>query len=163
MIYDAIKARNNRYVIGTLMHKDVFLSTSNDRIIISVKADQSNQKLGYWVEYLEVELKISIGEDGRGEGYCTYTYRKKVNSNHQYVTSTSITSTAQFNVRITNIGDEIEYMDYRIYYDHDNSYTRNNLTGGISYYDEYLSLCKEYYVEAILELALESFYSIVNE
>ncbi len=164
LICDAIKENNNHFVIGTLMGGNVYLSTENDKIIVKASLGQSTRPGAnpHEKNYTSVDFKVSIDKDGLGEGSCVLTYEETRVVDHMAKVTARKRSTAIFDVKITNVGDKIEYRDYKIYYDNQQSYTKD-LSGGISYNDSYLLLCKVQCAESILELALESFYSIVNE
>lgn len=164
LICEAINDNDNYLVIGTLMYDDIYLSVSNGKIIISVSADQS---IRHGVNPHErndtsVEFKVTVNNDGSCEGSCVLIYKEIRVVDHIAKTTTYKKSTAIFDAKIKDIGDASNYRDYRIYYDNNNSFTKDS-SGNVSYYDDYLSLCKEHYAEGILHLALESFYSIVNE
>ena len=164
LICEEINNNDNYLVIGTLMYDDIYLSVSNGKIIISVSADQS---IRHGVNPHEsndtsVEFKVTVNSDGSCEGSCVLIYKEIRVVNHVTKTTTYKKSTAVFDAKITDIGDALNYRDYKIYYDNNNSFTKDS-SGSVSYYDDYLSLCKEHYAEGILQLALESFYSIINE
>lgn len=164
LICEEIINNDNYLVIGTLMYDDIYLSVSNGKIIISVSADQSIRHGVNPHEHNDtsVEFKVTVNNDGSCEGSCVLIYKEIRVVNHVTKTTTYKKSTAVFDAKITNIGDASNYRDYKIYYDNNNSFTKDS-SGNVSYYDDYLSLCKEHYAEGILQLALESFYSIVNE
>ena len=163
LIYDAIKENDNRLVIGSLMNEDIYLSTSGDKIIVNVSAEQSSR---YGINPHEhndtsVVFQVSINKDGSGEGSCILIYKEIRVVDHTTKTTTYKKSTAVFDTKITNIGDKVDYREYKIYYDNEKTYTEDS--SGKSYYNSYLSMCKEHYAEGVLQLALESFYSIINE
>ena len=164
LICEAIKENDNYLVIGALMYEDIYLSVSNNKIIISVSADQSIQHgiLAHEHNDTSVQFKVTVNSDGSCEGSCILIYKEIRVIDHTTKTTKLKRSTAIFDAKITDIGDASNYRDYKIYYDNDNSFTKD-LSGSVSYYDDYLSLCKEHYAEGILQLALESFYSIINE
>lgn len=164
VIYDLIQENDNVLAIGTLMNEDICISTLNDKIIVSVSASQSTR---YGINPHEhndtsVDFNVEIDKNGNGIGSCILIYKEIRVVNHTTQNTMYKKSTAVFNAKITNLGDAVDYREYKIYYDNEKSYTQSS-PGGISYYDDYLSLCKEYYVEGILQLALESFYSLINE
>lgn len=164
LICEAINENDNYLVIGTLMYDDVCLSVSDNKIIISVSADQSIRHGINPREHNDtsVKFKVTVSNDGSCEGSCVLIYEETRVVNHTIKTTTYKKSTAIFDAKITDIGDASNYRDYKIYYNNNNSFTKDS-SGNVSYYDDYLSLCKEHYAEGILQLALESFYSIINE
>ena len=163
IIYETIVLNNNNIVIGTLMNEEIALTTKDNQLVICVIADSySHNVINQTKESLDVELEIVISSNGRGNGNCEYSYWKQRNINHQYQYVTNLTTTVTFDVKIANIGDTMDYRDYNVYYDNENTYTYDKISKQKSYYDSYVSLCKEQYVQAIMELALESFNIIVN-
>ena len=164
LICEVINDNDNYLVIGTLMYDNIYLSLSNGKIMIRVSAHQSVRHGINPHEHNDtsVEFKVSVNNDGSCEGSCVLIYEEIRLVDHIAKTTTRKKSTAVFDAKITDIGDASNYRDYRIYYDNNKSFTKDS-SGNVSYYDDYLSLCKEHYAEGILQLALESFYSIVNE
>lgn len=163
IIYETITRNNNRIVIGNLLSEDIVLTTKNNQIHICVSADSySNNLINQTKENLEIALLVSINSNGRGTGACEYLQWKQRCIDHQYQYVSNVETSAKFDVKIDNIGDSVDYRDYNIYYDKDGTYSYDRLSKEKSYYNTYVSLCKEQYVQAIIELALESFNIIVN-
>ncbi len=164
VIYDLIQEKDNVLVIGSLMNEDICISTLNDKIIVSVSASQSTR---YGVNPHEhndtsIDFNVEIDKNGNGIGTCILIYKEIRVVNHRTQTTMYKKSTAVFDAKITSLGDAVDYRDYKIYYNSEKSYTQSQ-SGSISYYDDYLTLCKEHYAEGILQLALESFYILINE